>query len=127
MGLNLHGLVRGAITSVNPDTAVTVRFSTGAALQPNRSRVPTYSAPVPMTAQVQSLSTGDLRQLDGLNIQGSTRKAYFYGSVDVVSRLRQTGGDLVTLPDGVYLTTAVLERWPDWCCVALTLQMDPAT
>lgn len=76
-------------------------------------------------AQVQELTTTDLRQLDALNIQGSTRVMYISGEVDAIARVRQKGGDLVTMIGGdgqVYLTTRVLEMWPDWCKVAVVLQ-----
>ena len=121
--MNLHAIVRGAITSVNPDITVTVQTSLPYATTPAGKRVPAYAAPVTLTAQVQALTTTDLRKLDGLNIQGSMRKIYFPGTISAVSRFSQKGGDLVTLPDGtVYLTTAVLEQWPDWVAVAVTMQ-----
>ena len=74
-------------------------------------------------AQVQELTTEDIGHLDALNIQGSTRKMYVDGHVDAVVRFAEKGGDLVTRFDGtIWLTANVLERWPDWCAVALTLQ-----
>lgn len=121
--MNLHAIVSGAIGAVNPHVSVQVQLSTGHTTTPAGKRVPAYSAPVAMTAQVQALTSTDLRKLDGLNIQGSMRTLYLSGSLSGVSRLAQKGGDLVTMPDGaVYLTTMVLEQWPDWCKVAVTLQ-----
>lgn len=123
--MNLHSLVRGAISSVNPDTPVTVLISTGFTKDASFRQVPSYAPPVTMTAQVQALTSTDLRKLDAMNVQGSMRTIYLSGSLDGASRLKQTGGDLVTMPDGtVYLTTMVLERWPDWCKVSCTLQTD---
>ena len=122
--MNLHQIVRGAITSVNPDIPVQVKISTGYTTTPAGKRIGTYAPPVAMTAQVQALTSTDLRKLEGLNIQGSMRTIYLSGSLDGVSRVKQKGGDLVTLPDGtVYLTTMVLEQWPDWVKVACTLQV----
>ena len=73
--------------------------------------------------QVQSLSSRDLRQLESLNIQGSLKAVYFYGSIDAIVRPTSKGGDLLILPDGsTWLTTVKLEDWPDWCKVAVTLQ-----
>jgi hypothetical protein len=73
--------------------------------------------------QVQQLTTRDLMHLDALNIQNSTRKMYLNGHVDAIVRMSDKGGDLISIANGtVWLTTAVLERWPDWCAVAMTLQ-----
>jgi hypothetical protein len=123
--MNLHAIVRGAISSVNPDIPVQVQISTGYTTTSAGKRVPSYAAPVTMTAQVQALTSTDLRKLDGLNIQGSMRTMYLSGSLNGVSRLNQKGGDLITLPDGtVNLTTMVLEQWPDWVKVACTQQVN---
>lgn len=79
-----------------------------------------------LTAQVQPLSTGDLQHLDGLNLNTTRRKVYLYGSVDSVSRVKRTGGDLITIEggvnDGVWLVSQVLEQFPDWVSAAITLQ-----
>jgi hypothetical protein len=72
---------------------------------------------------VQDLSQKDIRQLDALNIQGSQRTVYLNGEVNAVVRFSQSGGDLITTQDGtLWLTTAVLEAWPDWTKIAITLQ-----
>lgn len=76
-------------------------------------------------AQVQELTTRDLRQLEGLNVQESQRSIYLSGSLDAVVRVNEKGGDLVVLADGrTWLVTAVLEKWLTWCKVAATLQDD---
>lgn len=122
--INLHQIVRSAIPAVNPDVPVTIRVSNGYTTASDGSRTPAYTS-FDTTAQVQALTSTDLRKLDGQNIQGSTRKLYLNGSVSGVDRLSQDGGDLVTLADGtVWLTTMVLEQWPDWCSVSITRQMD---
>lgn len=78
-----------------------------------------------VTAQVQQLTTRDLRQLDALNIQGSHRKIYVNGSVQAIVRVAQRGGDLIVTQDGrTWLTTQVLEQWVDWCAVSVALQDD---
>lgn len=48
---------------------------------------------------------------------------YISGMLNGVQRLTQVGGDLITLVDGtLWLTTAVMEQWPDWVRVSVTLQ-----
>jgi hypothetical protein len=121
--VNLHQIVSGSIAAVNPNVPATIRASTGSTTNPDGSASPGYAPPVAVIAQVQELTTEDLRQLDYLNVQGSDRSIYLNGSVQAVTRATQRGGDLVTLQDGsVYLTTHVFEQWPDWCRVAATLQ-----
>lgn len=124
--MNLHQTVSGAISAVNPFQPVTVQLSTGYRTAPNGKRTPTYNPPVTVSGQVQELTTRDLRQLEGLNQQGSMRAIYLNGSVDAIVRLNQEGGDLITLQDNsVWLTTQVLERWDvGWCKVSVTLQID---
>ena len=79
-----------------------------------------------LQAQIQPVTWRDIQQMEGLNLQGTRIKAYFYGRIDALVRPQDKGGDLVTVPGGahagVYLVAQVLEQFPDWCCCALTLQ-----
>jgi len=121
--VNLHQIVSGAIGAVNPFVLISVQVSTGYATNPDGSRTPSYTTVCGVSAQVQQLTGEDLRHLDALNIQGSTRKIYVNGNIDAIVRFAERGGDVVTLPNGTqWLTTTVLERWPDWTAVAVTMQ-----
>ena len=124
--MDLHGLVAGVIDAVNPRILCTLRRSTGYQVGPGGRQVPTYADTAGVRCQVQDLSIKDLRQLSGLNIQGSERTIYLEGLLEGVVRADAKGGDLVILPDGtVWLVTAALEAWPDWCKVAVTRQNIP--
>lgn len=130
--MNLHGLVRAAITSVNPDITATLRrslgtYTTGA----DGSRTPDYADSVAQI-QVQGLSAKDLQHLDALNIQGVLRSVHLNGDWQGVERPLSKGGDLFKFADpaGVqrwWLVVNVMETWPDWCRVVVAMQMDPAT
>lgn len=122
--MNLHGIVANVIAAVNPLQPVTVQISTGTYTTSSSGvRTPQYQPAVTVFGQVQELTTRDLRQLDSLNIQGSQRAIYLNGEVDAIVRVSAKGGDLITLQDGtVWLTTSVLEQWPDWCKVSVVLQ-----
>lgn len=121
--MNLHGIVSGYISAVNPQETVVVEISDGYETAADGLRSPKYLPPELMLAQVQALQFRDIQQLDGLNIQGTQRKMYFYGEIDGLVRVDNKGGDLITRSDGsVWLVTLVLEQWPDWCSVAVTLQ-----
>ena len=121
--MNLHQIVSGAIGAVNPFVPVTVRVSTGYTVAADGSQVPAYAADQTVSAQVQSLSYNDIQHLDALNIQGVRSAIYLNGQLSGLVRPENKGGDLVVFGDGtVYLVAVVLENWPDWCKVAVTLQ-----
>lgn len=123
--MNLHGIAGPIIGAVNPNVPATLKISTGSTTQPDGTPVPTYDT-ITGTAQVQALSYMDLKQVDGLNLNGTRRAIYFYGAVNGVVRPTQQGGDLIILTDGhnvgTWLTAQVLEQWPDWVKVVATLQ-----
>jgi len=120
--MNLNGLVAGIVGTVNPQVSITVQASSGYTTNPDGMQVPTYINST-ATGQVQPLGPQDLRRLDGLNIQGVTAKVYLNGDFEGVFRVLGKGGDLLTFNGQTYLVTAVLERWPDWTCVGVTMQL----
>lgn len=132
---NMHGIVRGSIQAVNKDVAATLKTSTGYTKGADYKQVPTYTTSA-ITAQVQPLTTGDIRHLDSLNIQGSDKVAFLYGAALAIVQVKALGGALVVFPDGTlpegntWLVNANLEQWidptggPSWCKVALKLQLD---
>lgn len=124
--MNLHGIVRGAINAVNPDYSTFVFVSVGQTTGPDGTRVPAYYVQNGVRAQVQALTFSDLRQLDGLNLNGERRAIYLFGKFDGVVRNLLKGGDMIVILNGVsvggWLVAQVLEQWPDWCKVAATLQ-----
>ena len=127
--MNLHAIVSGAIGTVNPQQTVTIRRSTGYVTNPDFSRTPTYST-FTAPAQIQALTAGDLRQLDGINLGGAARAVYLYGSSNGPIRVTGEGGDLLTFPDGsTWIVRAPLEQWghgvdgtTGWVKVAVVLQ-----
>lgn len=131
--MNLHGIVSSAIATVNPFVPVELLHSTGYATSPSGKRTPAYAEPVTINVQVQALTYSDLRQLDSLNIQGVRRAVYLDGYALAVVRNLKAGGDLMIFQPGVFvegthwLVAHVLEQWPDWYKVAITLQETPAS
>jgi hypothetical protein len=124
--VNLHGIVASVVGYVNPLQPVVIQTSSGSSTTDAGKRTPNYDPPISdpsLQAQVQELTQSDVRQLEGLNIQGSQRAIYVNGALSGVVRWSRRGGDLLTLQDNtVWLTTAVLEQWPDWVKVSVTLQ-----
>lgn len=121
--MNLHLIAAGAVSAVNPFISITVQRSDGFTVDADYNQVPKY-VQVPTTGQVQMLSGKDLRQLEGLNIQGVDQAVYLNGNFEGVFRVLGKGGDLLQFNGFTYLVLAVLERWPDWCKVAVVMQMD---
>lgn len=124
--MNLHGIVARAIGVVNPFVPGTIQISTGYTTGTDGVRIPTYNTLSNVPMQVQAETYKDIQQLDGLNLNGTRRVIYINGKVDGLVRSTNKGGDLITLTDGpnagVWLVVMVLEQWPDWCKVAVTLQ-----
>jgi hypothetical protein len=77
-------------------------------------------------AQIQAMTTRDLRQMEGLNLQGTYRAMYVTGDINGVVRVLLKGGDLVVTPNGwTWLVTLVPEPWSmtaGWTKVICALQ-----
>jgi hypothetical protein len=124
--VNLHGIVAGAIGAVNPLVEITVRVNLGYVTGPDGTQAPSYGPQTTVVAQIQPLTGGELRHMDSLNLQGDFQAIYINGHIAGLIRPDNKGGDLITLKDGRnYLVSTVLEDWPDWCKVAVTLQNNP--
>ena len=124
--MDLRGLANGVTSTVNPNQTVTVLRSTGYTIGAGAKQVPSYAAPVTGPAQIQALDANDIKQLDGLNIQGTVRAIYLRGVLAGVVRPDGTGGDLVKIGAETWLVVKVLEGWPTWTKAAIVLQMPGA-
>ena len=120
--MNIRQLANSAITVVNPNTVVSVLRSTGYTVDANRRQVPSYAAAVTGPAQVQALSGSDLKQLEGLNLQGVMRAIYLRGVLAGVIRPDSTGGDLILIADQRCPVAKVLEPWAGWTKAVIVLQ-----
>ena len=130
--MNLHSIVRSAITTVNPDITASLLRSNGYATNPDGSRVPlflTYSGRI----QVQGVAGKDLEHTDYLNIQGVLRTVYLRGNWAGVVRADQRGGDIMKFPQvpGApvqdWRVVSIKETWPDWSAVIVQLQSTVTT
>jgi hypothetical protein len=132
VNLNLHGTVRGAITSVNSDIPIQYLQSTGNTVGPSGKSTPGYAAAVTIMGQVQPVSGGQLRKYSFLQANGTYKSVHLYGDIEAIQRVSNGGGDLLQFPivpgGPVYtwLVTKVDETWnTGWCRVIVTLQLDP--
>ena len=124
--MNIFATVTPIIGAVNASTPATLQKSEGYQTMADGTQAPIYAEAQDITAQVQSLTSGDLRQVEGLNLNGTLRAIYLYGHAKATVRVSQKGGDLVTIASessaGVWLVHQVLESWDGWCKVACSLQ-----
>ena len=129
--MNLRGAVSGAVQAINPTVPATIKISAGYTTNDDGSRVPKYVTKYGVQVRVQSLTFGDLRQVEGLNLNGTRRAIYVPGVVDGIVRPENKGGDLIILTTsrfkGTWLVAMVLESWRSWTKVAVTLQSDSTT
>lgn len=93
--MNLHGIVRGAITTVNPDSPAVFLASIGNTVGADYKQAPGYAAPVDVRIQIQPLGKEELRHVDRLNLQGTFRTIYMFGDAQQIIRVTQKGGDLL--------------------------------
>jgi hypothetical protein len=127
--MDLQGIASSVVAAVNPLTTALLRVNTGTTTtEPDGTRVPAYTD-IAIAVQVQPLSYRDLQQIDGMNLQGTTRAIYLRGRADGVVRSLNKGGDLIVIASaddpinaGVWLVTLVTEQWPNWAKVVATLQ-----
>jgi E217 collar protein gp28 len=129
--LNLHGIVRGAITSVLSDIPILYTPSAGRTVQPGGKVVPQYGTPIQLNGQVQPVSMDELQHYDFVQAQGVYRRVYVFGQQNAIDRIYQLGGDLLSFPEipggpnRTWLIKAVEEQFPGWCSVIAVGQLDP--
>lgn len=122
--MDLRSIANAGSSVVNPNEIVTVIRSTGYTIGAGAKQTPTYADPISGDANVQALDSDDLKQLDGLNVQGVLRAIYLRGTLSGVIRPNQTGGDIVKRKNGseTWLIVKVLESWPNWTKAVIVLQ-----
>jgi hypothetical protein len=124
--MNLHAIAGPIVAAINPPISGQYKKSSGYTTDDDGSQVPVYADPIDITVQKQPLSSRDLMQLDGLNLNGEKCAMYVTGNIGAVSRPDARGGDLITLSDGsVWLVAQELENWylsSGWVKVAATRQ-----
>lgn len=120
--MNVRGLASSATNAVNPFVPVTIKRSAGYQIGAGRKQVPAYDEPVIGKAKIQALDGKDLKQLDGINIEGTLRAIYLHGNLAGVIRPDSKGGDLIYTDAQEWLVVKVLESWPTWTKCAIALQ-----
>ena len=124
--MNLHNIVRGAVTTVNADIVGTLQRNTGYSTNDAGKREPSYDE-VQGPIQVQAVVGKDLEHVNNLNLQGNLRIVYLYGNWYGVVRADVNGGDILQFPDwnsNVVRSWRIvnqMENWPGWSKVVVCL------
>lgn len=121
--MDLRTIANGVSSTVNENKTVTLLRSTGYTIGAGRRQEPSYANPITGPGQIQALDGDDLKQLDGLNIQGTFRAIYLRGVLAGVIRPNEIGGDIVQIDGQNWLVVKVLESWPNWTKAAICLQV----
>ena len=132
LGINLHGVVRSAITALHPDITATLYQSTGQTTGPNGSVKSIYAPGVPIKAQMQSEGATTLYHADRVGMEEVNRKFYLFSTPELDKRIAgivrplSRGGDVFQLEDQTWwLVDAILEDFTHagWASVRATLQV----
>lgn len=129
MGLNLHHVVRGAITSIHPDESCILYQSIG---QKNvKGKVtPIYAEPKTVKGNFQPLSTDALTHMEAMNQTPCDEQVFLYSDTDLpvsgMHRLPITrNGDFIKRSDGTWwLIVSVIKdwSWDGWANVGIKRQ-----
>ena len=120
--MDIFSAANAAIQLANANVPATLSRSSGYTTSAAGKRTPTYATPVSVSAQVQAMSGRDLRQIEGLNLNGTLSAIYLTGIVKATERVSASGGDLISVGGRTFLVAMVLEDWPTWTKAACVLQ-----
>ena len=122
-GVNLHALVRGAITALHPDVRVVVLLPEPYTVNDAYEQEPQYRPPVAVQAQSQPVPESSLMHVQAQRENSVWRDFYFFGLVPGLSRADEFGGSLIYWAGYEWLVEQVLEDWAsgtdgvNWCKV----------
>ena len=126
-GLNLHKLVRSAVTSVNPDQCVVVLRSAGQTISESFLQEPLYFPAVSTMAQPQPVPDSALQFLVQERQNTVWHDFYLDGDWNALLREAEKGGDLLYWDGAEWLVEQVVERWnptAGWTKVRCTRQRE---
>jgi hypothetical protein len=132
--LNLHAMVRGAISALHPEVKATLYQSVGQIVLADGSIKSRYAPGQPISVQMQSEGAEALFHSDRVGMEEENRKFYLFSEsapdrrVAGLVRALSRGGDMLQLEDGSWwLVEAILEDFTlsGWASVRAVLQVNP--
>lgn len=131
LGLNLHELVRGAITTVKPDESVLLYKAVGQTNLDGEVK-PSYNPAMSIKAQFQPNESNRLMHAEKTGVTTITEQVFLYSDTTLPvagverSPIARTG-DMINRNGEWWLITAVLEDFSaiGWINVEVTQQLTP--
>ena len=130
-GINLHHVVRTAITTVHPDETI-LWYQNKGATNIGGILKPSYAEPISLVAQVQSESDASLMHANRADMNTETIKVYLYWDAQTnplnLDRFTAKGGDIFKRADGTFwLVTALTDNFADvgWVSCRAVRQVNP--
>ena len=129
-GINLHDVVRSAITAIHPDENCILYQSIGQRNIKSKTR-PVYAAPKNVKANFQPLDAEALKHVEALSVTGVDEQVFLYSGeptpVTGQQRIPTRTGDFIRRGDTFWLVTAVFEdwTWDGWANVGVHRQVTP--
>lgn len=109
--MNLHGMVRGLVTTVNPHQTVILLASAGQARGEEYTPRALWTPAVSVPAQVQPVPDKALQWLLQTRQNSIWRDCYLYGPVEGLERATAQGGDMLYFEGFEWQADQVLEAW----------------
>lgn len=109
--MNLHAIVRNAITTVNPDQTVILLTSDGQRQGSDYMPVALWRPAVSVPAQLQPVPDKALQWLLQTRQNTIWRDCYLYGPVTGLERATESGGDMLYFEGYEWQVDQVLEAW----------------
>lgn len=124
--MNLHEMVHGIISIVNPEESALVKKSKGFTLGSGGVQIPLYEDTKEILVQVQSAEGFELTHVDNINMQGERKVVFSAEQLYGIDRVRGLGGDLLEFYGRKWLVVKRIEGWEGskWCKVLVVAQLD---
>jgi hypothetical protein len=138
MSLNLHHIVRAAVTFNNADQTLTLYRSLGTFSRDpaTMQNVPNVAAGVSVSGQVQSIKSDEIVQTERVSFSETVRKLYLYSTSAPGDRpwgtwrpLSRTGDYVLDANGNYWYVDAVVEDFTEsgWVSLQVILQTTPPT
>ena len=120
--MNIHGLAVGLVGLVNANRDIIHKKYNGLTQNDHFEQTPNYTE-VTIQAQIQALSSDQLKAVNHLNLQGELYSVITAAQLRGVSRVDQQGGDLLFFDGYNWLVVNVDETFTDHTLATVQKQL----
>lgn len=123
--MNLHQVVRGAITGINPDQTITLKKFSSEVTDEYGIVANTYIESS-VIAQVQPVSGEKLIHINNFNSSNTYQRVFLNGQQSGLSTPLDTNGDLFIIDGKTWLIVEAPQQWKyaGWNELTISLQVD---